>query len=162
MQAPLLFSLLCLGAASATSAAPRGPAAPIYGVTLPRHYRAWRLIGAAQETGALDELRAVLGNRKALAAYRSGRLPFPDGTVLVKMAWKREKSQEFAPAFVPGAATTVQVMVKDTRRYASTGGWGFGRFINGRPADETQHKTCFACHQARAQGHDFVFTRLAA
>jgi hypothetical protein len=52
-------------------------------------------------------------------------------------------------------------MVKDSKKYASTGGWGFGRFINGKPADEAQHQTCFACHQARVQNHDFVFTRLA-
>jgi hypothetical protein len=55
----------------------------------------------------------------------------------------------------------VQVMVKDSRKYASTGGWGFGRFINGKPVDEAQHRTCFACHDARAKSHDYVFTRLA-
>jgi hypothetical protein len=52
-------------------------------------------------------------------------------------------------------------MVKDSKRYASTGGWGFGRFINGQPVDEAQHQTCFACHQANVKDHDFVFTRYA-
>ncbi|MBE0630965.1 MAG: cytochrome P460 family protein, partial [Burkholderia vietnamiensis] len=88
-------------------------------------------------------------------------LPFPDGTILVKLAYKRKQSDEFAPATVPGQATTVQVMVKDSRRYAATGGWGFGRFIDGVPADLAQHQTCFACHQARVKNHDYVFTRLA-
>lgn len=134
---------------------------PIYGVTIPEGYRDWRLIGVAQETGALNELRAVLGNAPALQAYRVGALPFPDGTILVKLAWKHEQSTEFAPAFVPGEATTVQVMVKDAKRYAETGGWGFGRFINGKPVDEAQHETCFACHSANVQNHDFVFTRFA-
>jgi Cytochrome P460 len=46
-------------------------------------------------------------------------------------------------AFVPGRTTTVQFMVKDSKKYASTGGWGFGRFIDGKPVDEAQHKTCF-------------------
>jgi hypothetical protein len=52
-------------------------------------------------------------------------------------------------------------MIKDSKKYAATGGWGFGRFIGGKPVDEAQHKTCFACHEANVKGHDFVFTRLA-
>jgi len=103
----------------------------------------------------------VVGNSVALEAYSAGTLPLPDGTVLVKLAWKRVQSPEFEPASIPGPATTVQVMVKDSRKYAATGGWGFGRFIDGKPVDLAQHETCFACHQARAQGHDYVFTRYA-
>jgi hypothetical protein len=102
-----------------------------------------------------------VGNKIAMDAYRTGTLPFPDGTVLVKLAWKRVQSPEFEPASVPGAATTVQVMVKDSTRYESTGGWGFGRFINGKPVDQAQHETCFACHEAQVRGHDYVFTRYA-
>jgi hypothetical protein len=139
----------------------QGEAAPIYGVTLPEGYRQWELIAPAQEAAPLDELRAVLGNATATGAYRAGTLPFPDGTVLVKLAWKHVPSPEFEPASIPGAATTVQVMVKDSRKYAATGGWGFGRFIDGKPADEAQHRTCFACHQARVKNHDLVFTRFA-
>jgi hypothetical protein len=135
---------------------------PIYGVTIPDGYRQLELIAPALEAKPLNELRAVLGNRTATDAYRAGTLPFPDGTVLVKLAWKRAQSPEFPPAWVPGAATTVQVMVKDSKKYAATGGWGFGRFIDGRPVDEAQHRTCFACHEARVRGHDFVFTRYAA
>jgi Cytochrome P460 len=152
-------AIASIGAAAPASEAPA--TSPIYGVALPEGYRQWQLVGVAQETGSLDELRATVGNPQALEAYRSGALPFPDGTVLVKLAWKRLQSTAFAPAFVPGAATTVQVMVKDSKRYAATGGWGFGRFIDGHPADEAQHETCFACHQANAQGHDFVFTHFA-
>jgi cytochrome P460 len=136
-------------------------ASPIYGVAIPRGYRQWELIAPAQEAEPLNELRAVLGNDVAMKAYREGTLPFPDGTVLAKLAWKHVQSPEFEPASIPGAATTVQIMVKDSKKYAATGGWGFGRFINGKPADEAQHQTCFACHEARVKGHDFVFTRLA-
>jgi hypothetical protein len=136
-------------------------ASPIYGVTIPNGYRQWELIAPAQEAAPLDELRAVLGNDIAIKAYGEATLPFPDGTVLAKLAWKHVQSSEFAPASVPGVATTVQIMVKDSRKYASTGGWGFGRFVNGKPVDETQHKTCFPCHQARVKGHDYVFTRWA-
>jgi hypothetical protein len=100
----------------------------------------------------------ILGNPVAMKTYREGTLPFPDGTILAKVAWKYVPSVQDngAPgkfqAFVPGHATTVQIMVKDSQRYASTGGWGFGRFINGKPVDEAQHKTCFTCHSAFREG----------
>lgn len=147
--------------AFATTRSGTNPASPIYGVTLPEGYRQWELIAPAEEAAPLDELRVVVGNAVAIKAYREGSLPFPDGSVLVKLAWKRRPSAEFAPATVPGAATTVQVMVKDSVRYASTGGWGYGRFIDGTPADEAQHRTCDGCHQARVKDHDRVFTRYA-
>ncbi len=161
--------LPCMGAllvASGVASNARGdvaarPVSPIYGVTVPEGYRQWTLVAPALEAAPLNELRAVVGNKAAIDAYRKSRLPFPDGTMLVKLAWKRTPSPEFEPASVPGAATTVQVMVKDSRKYAATGGWGFGRFVDGQPADEAQHRTCFACHEARVKEHDFVFTRLA-
>jgi hypothetical protein len=135
-------------------------ASPIFGVTIPAGYRQWELVAVAHEAG-LDELRGILGNALALQAYRDGTLPFPDGTILAKLAWKHVPSSEFDGAFVPGAATTVQIMVKDSKKYVSTGGWGFGRFIDGKPVDEAQHKTCVPCHQANVKGHDLVFTRFA-
>lgn len=145
-------------AASQSAAAVRSP---LYGVSIPEGYRQWELIAPALEDAPLDEIRAVVGNKAAVDAYRSGRLPFPDGAILVKLAWKRQRSSAFASATVPGAPTTVQVMVKDSRRYAASGGWGYGRFVGGEPADEAQHKTCYACHQARASEHDDVFTHYA-
>jgi len=138
-----------------------GDASPIYGVKIPEGYRKWELVAPAQEAAPLNELRAVVGNDMAIKADQDSTLPFPDGTVLVKLAWKHVQSPEFEPASIPGAATTVQVMVKDSKKYAATGGWGFGRFINGRAVDQARHETCFACHQARVQNHDFVFTRYA-
>lgn len=140
---------------------PMPAASPIYGVTLPEGYRQWELIAPALEAAPLNEIRAVLGNRIAVDAYRRGAQPFPDGAVLVKLAWKQQPSAALATATVPGAATTVQVMVKDSRKYAATGGWGYGRFVDGKPVDEAQHRTCFACHEARAKGHDDVFTHYA-
>ena len=160
----LAVASACMAAtaiALAAEAAKVGDASPIYGVTLPDGYRQWQLVAPAEEGEPLNELRAVVGNATAIDAYRNGQLPFPDGAVLVKLAWKRIQSSEFEPASVPGAATTVQVMVKDSRKYASTGGWGFGRFVNGVPVDEAQHETCFACHEARVVAHDYVFTRYA-
>lgn len=136
-------------------------ASPIYGVTIPAGYRKWQLIAPAEEAAPLDELRVVLGNLEAMAAIERSAKRFPDGAVLVKLAYKRKPSPDFEPATIPGQPTTVQVMVKDSRRYASTGGWGFGRFVNGVAVDAAQHQTCFACHAARVKDRDYVFTRFA-
>jgi hypothetical protein len=139
----------------------RDNASPIYGVTIPDGYRQWELIAPALEGEPLDELRAAVGNKIAVDAYRADTLPFPDGSVLVKLAWKQMQSSDFPPATVPGRLTTIQVMVKDSKKYAASGGWGFGRFIDSKPVDEAQHQTCFACHESRVKDRDYVFTRLA-
>lgn len=152
----LLAALITRPAVGASEAA-----SPIFGVTIPEGYRSWELAAVSHETEPLNELRGILGNARAIEAYKAGTLPFPDGSVLVKLAWKHAQSTEFPPAFVPGAATTVQVMVKDSVRYAETGGWGFGRFLEGKPVDEAQHRTCYGCHLGNVKGHDLVFTRYA-
>lgn len=162
----VLFIAVCALLALGTVVIAKGahtarPQSPLYGVTLPDNYRRWQLVGIAQEAAPLNELRAVLGNDVAIRAYRDEKLPFPDGTVLVKLAWKDVQSGEFAPASIPGQPTTVQVMVKDSRKYATSGGWGFGRFVDGQPADESQHRTCLSCHQSRVKNNDLVFTRWA-
>jgi hypothetical protein len=159
----LLFAAAATGLVEFLSFTPGravGEGSPIFGVTIPDGYRQWELVAVSHESG-LDELRGILGNPLALKAYREGTLPFPDGVVLVKLAWKHVPSTEFDGAFIPGAATTVQIMVKDSKKYASTGGWGFGRFIDGEPVDEAQHQTCVPCHQGHVKSHDMVFTRLA-
>ncbi|MFE0758309.1 cytochrome P460 family protein [Inquilinus sp. NPDC058860] len=156
-----LASSVVVAVALAAPGGDAGNASPIYGVTIPEGYRQWPFIAPAHESDPLNELRVVVGNPTAIKAYQDGTLPFPDGTILVKLAWKHVQSSEFEPAYVPGAATTVQVMVKDSKRYAATGGWGFGRFIDGKPVDQAQHETCFACHEAGVKDHDYVFTRFA-
>jgi hypothetical protein len=161
VAAAALLPLAAGAVISSQSKAGSDGASPIYGVTIPEGYRSWELVAPALEGEPLNELRAIVGNDVAIKAYRAGTLPFPDGSILVKLAWKRTPSPDFEPASVPGAATTVQVMVKDSKRYPDTGGWGFGRFIDGKPADEAQHQTCFACHEARVKDRDFVFTRYA-
>lgn len=167
MKRPVFLASCLLIAWSAVTTTPAseradvGAVSPLFGVSLPDGYRRWELVGAAHETDPLNELRAVVGNPPAMRAYAENRLPFPDGAILVKLAWQHVQSEEFAPAFVPGMGTTVQVMVKDSKRYGATGGWGFGRFVNGKPADEAQHRTCFECHAANVRDHDFVFTRFA-
>jgi hypothetical protein len=153
--------LLAAVAHDAVAEPAKSAPSPIYGVTIPDGYRQWQAIAPAEEAAPLDELRLVLGNPAAIKAIESSTLPYPDGTILVKLAYKRKQSPDIGSATIPGRPTTVQVMVKDSRRYASTGGWGFGRFINGQPVDAAQHQTCFACHAARVKDRDYVFTRFA-
>jgi len=147
-----------------------GEASPIYGVTVPDGYRQWQVVAPSEELGTLDELRIIVGNPIAIDTFRKGTLPFPDGTVLVKVGWKREASATddaalgSPMAFVPGVRSQVadvQIMVKDSKKYATTGGWGFGKFLNGKPLDKATHEACFACHAAHVAAHDFVFTRYA-
>src|SRR5271169_2780121 len=143
-----------------------GAAAPIFGIKIFPGYRDWRLISVAHEAGNLNDLRAILGNDVAIKAYREGTLPFPDGTIIARLAWSYVPSEENNKvfgrdqSFVPGSAADwyLQLMVKDSRKYAATGGWGFAQFDkDGKPADEAMHKTCFPCHEP-AKASDFVFT----
>lgn len=133
---------------------------------LPSDYRDWRLISVAHEAGQLNDLRAVLGNDAAIHAYRDGILPFPDGTMISRLAWTYTPSPENNAAFgqeqsfVAGAPTNVQLMVKDSKRFAATGGWGFAQFKDGKAAGPDALKTCFSCHQP-AKDRDYVFTRYA-
>jgi hypothetical protein len=137
------------------------PASPIYGVTIPPGYREWQAIAPSLEDAPLNELRIVFGNPTAFKAFQAGTLPFPDGTIIAKVAWKRVPSTSFKTATFPGQATTVQIMIKDSKKYAATGGWGFGRFVNGKPTTLAEHQTCFGCHLALAKDHDYVITRYA-
>lgn len=142
-------------------------ASPIFITTIPAGYRDWRLISVAHEEGTLNSLGAILGNDVAIKTYREGKLPFPDGTIIAALHFRHTKSAEnnrvFGrdQSFVPGPATNVQFMAKDSTKYAATGGWGFGHFnADGKPVDDAFMKTCYACHQ-KAQGTDLVFTHYA-
>ena len=61
-------------------------AAPIFGIKIPPGYRDWKLISVAHEEGNLNDLRALLGNDIAIKSYREGKLPFPDGTIIARLA----------------------------------------------------------------------------
>jgi hypothetical protein len=63
-------------------------------------------------------------------------------------------------SFVAGPPTNVQFKVKDSKKYASTGGWGFAQFTGGKPANEAAPKACFSCHEP-VKARDFVFTHYA-
>ena len=157
-----------------------GDGAPIYGVKLPEGYRDWRLISVRRLTGKqltgsgreLKQLRAELGNDLAIKAYRDGTLPFSDGAIIAALHWDEDSSdsdnQALAAGFpglglestFAGFAVNAQFMVKDSKKYAASGGWGFADFTKGKPGNEALHATCFPCH-APAKDRDYVFTRYA-
>jgi len=169
----LLVAVAAVAGLVAFTAPAPGPAdqqaAPVFGIKIYPRYRDWRLVSVAHEEGNLNDIRAILGNDIAIKAYRAGKLPFPDGTVIARLAWSYVPSEENNKAFgrnqsfVPGPRPDwyLQFMVKDSKKYAATGGWGFAQFDkDGKPAGEAQHKTCFPCHEP-AKASDFVFTRYA-
>lgn len=134
---------------------------------IPAGYRDWGLISVAHEEGNLNDLRAVLGNAVAITAYREHVRPFPDGTIIARLAWRYLPSEENnkvfgrPQSFVAGPPVNgVQFMVKDSRKYAATGGWGFVQFNDGKPAEEAVRGACFACHEP-VKERDFIFTRYA-
>lgn len=140
--------------------------AEIQDLTLPPEYRNWRLISVAHEDGKLNDIRAILGNDAAFKASRDGTVPFPDGAIIARLAWADTSSEENNKAFgrnqsfVAGSATNIQLVVKDSRKFAATGGWGFAQFSKGNPANEAVAKECFACH-IPAKSNDYVFTHYA-
>jgi len=140
---------------------------PIFVTEIPPGYRDWRLVSVAREEGELNDIRAILGNDVAINAYREQKLPFPEGTIIARLAWSHDASEENnkvfgrPQSFVAGPPKNgIQFMVKDSKTYASTGGWGFAHFDDGKPADEAVLNTCFGCHQA-VKERDLVFTRYA-
>jgi hypothetical protein len=124
------------------------------------------LVSVAHEAGKLNDLRAVLGNDLAIDAYRKGDASFPDGAIIARLAWAYTPSEENNKAFgqeqsfVAGTPTNVQLMMKDEKRFASTGGWGFAQFTDGKPAPAESVKGCYSCH-IPAKQHNYVFTRYA-
>jgi hypothetical protein len=143
-----------------------GQAAPVFVTKMPAGYRDWTVISVAHEAGDINSLGAKLGNDVAIKAYREGKFPFPDGTIIAAVHWSYSPSDENnnvfgrVQSFVPGPATNVQFMIKDSKTYAATGGWGFGHFNkDGTLGNDVLMKTCFPCHAKASR--DLVFTGYA-
>jgi hypothetical protein len=160
------------GQPRADALADSSSSSPIYGVTIPEGYRDWKLVAVNQIllTGKGEQLRAQLANDVAIKAFKEGTIPFPDGSIIAAIHWTRVPSEENnkvlngpfpgTQSFVVGSPVNVQFMVKDSKKYAATGGWGFADFKGGKPGDKALHETCFGCHLP-AKDHDFVFARYA-
>lgn len=137
--------------------------APVYLTQIPAGYRDWKVISVAHEAGNLHSYSVVLGNDIAVEAYREGKIPFPDGAIIAGLHYSyvpsAENNKVFGreQSFVPGKPTNIQFEAKDSKKYAATGGWGFGFFnTDDKPTEKPAvMRTCAPCH-AKASG-DFVF-----
>jgi hypothetical protein len=112
------------------------------------------VVCSTRASGTADAEAAPIFGLRIPPGYRDWKL--------ISVAHEEGNNKVFgrAQSFVAGSATNVQFMVKDSKKYASTGGWGFAQFNNGKPADEALLKTCFPCHQP-VKAQDFVFTHYA-
>jgi len=136
-----------------------------------RGYESWQVVATSQN----DKLVAViLANPLMIEAYLAG-IPgngksFPDGAKMAKIHWNPKKNQWFPDTTVPGVQADVDFMVKDSTRFADSGGWGWAVFkynaasdtftpgtLADSPPQGNDAKCGFACHTI-VQTRDYVFT----
>jgi hypothetical protein len=132
-------------------------------VDYPAGYRDWRHVKSMViEPGhplheAFGGIHHLYANDKALAGYAAGR--FPDGAVIV---FDLLAAQSAGNAVTEGARKVVGVMVKDAKRWAATGGWGFegfkGNSTTERAVGNNAASACFDCHTAQ-EASDYVFSK---
>ena len=137
-----------------------------------RGYEDWQVI-AASHNG--DKLATILGNPAMIEAYKAGipgnGKPFPDGARMAKTHWMAKKAEDQPnEPVVPGALHDVDFMVKDSKRFADSGGWGWAVFdydaasntfmpgtLADNPPQGNDAKCGFACHTI-VETRDYVFT----
>lgn len=135
-------------------------------------YENWAVISVSENNGKIS---AILGNPVMIEAFKSGipanGKPFPDGSKMAKIHWNPKKAETYpGPPTVPGTQHDVDFMVKNSKRFADSGGWGWGAFeydsasATFSPANETDNppqahdaKCGFACHTI-VKNRDYVFT----
>jgi len=136
-----------------------------------RGYEAWQAISMSRNEKVVA---MTLGNPVMIQAYQAGfpgnGQPVPDGAKMAKIHWKPKENEFFAEATVPGELLNVDFMVKDSKRFADSGGWGWAVFdynpatdtftpgtMEGRPPQGNDAKCGFTCH-TEAKKRDYVFT----
>jgi len=128
-------------------------------------FKSWRVVQnpSASFRRALDWSTTVLGPVEHWPPSLRACISWgPDYTMHYSHTSSEENNKVFgrSQSFVAGTPTNIQFMVKDSKKYAATGGWGFAHFKDGKPGDEAFMKTCFPCHN-QAKARDLVFTRYA-
>lgn len=135
-----------------------------------RGYEKLQAIAVSRRTDN-NELRVVLGNPVMVSAYQKGipgnGKPFPDGSAIVKMGWSERKNIDFPEARESGVLKRVDFILKDSRRFPETGGWGFARFLYDSKTctftpygeDSSFANECYQCHSI-VRKKDFIFTGL--
>jgi len=93
-------------------------------------------------------------------AIKEGELPFPDGARIVKLVWGKQR-QDKDGNVLPGNFQNAQFMIKDSKKYRATEGWGFAKFdgLALKPAGKSVlfEQTCINCHRLLTSQNDFVF-----
>jgi hypothetical protein len=128
-------------------------------------YESWQAI-APSETA--EGIKAILGNGVMIAAYNAGipanGKPVPDGAMMAKIEWsKRPNDASPYAVSVPGTLKSVALMMKDAKRFAASGGWGYAKFeyASDRFQPVGTGSACgYTCH-TRVKARDFVFTDYA-
>src|ERR1700721_1335661 len=137
-----------------------------------RGYEAWQVVSISRSGEGI--IAAILANPVMIKAYAAGLpgngKPFPDGAKLAKIHWNPKKMDTFPSATVPGTQHDVDFMVKDAKRFADSGGWGYAVFdyneasetftpgtLADKPPQANDAKCGFACHTV-VQTRDYVFT----
>lgn len=132
-------------------------------VQYPENFRRWVHVdtGIIMPGGQLPEseqgMHHVFANQKAIEGYSSG--DFADGSIIV---YELREAQHKNEVILEGERRRVDVMIKDSRLYAGTGGWRFERFLGNDQAQNAIHDSgnaCFECH-SKVKPHGFVFTQL--
>lgn len=131
------------------------------GIELPKNYKDWKVISVSHR---LDHksMRAILGNEIAVKAARSGNTnPWPEGATLGKVVWQQTEEKNWPTAIAPDKFIHAEFMLKDSEKYASTGGWGYARWVgnemNPYGKDKNFVSECVACHTP-AKSRDWVYT----
>jgi hypothetical protein len=137
-----------------------------------RGYEAWQVVSVSQGAGNL--IAVIVANPVMIKAYQAGipanGKPFPDGSKMAKIHWNPKKLETFPAATVPGTQHDVDFMVKDSKRFADSGEWGWAVFdydaasdtftpgtLGGKPPQGNDAKCGFACHTT-VKTRDYVFT----
>ena len=169
VTACLTMTTLVFVGALTIAARAQSPAKASDGLALSefKGYESWQAI-APSETP--DGIKAILGNSAMMAAYQAGTpangKAVPDGAMMAKIEWAKPPNDASPyPVSVPGALKSVAFMVKDAKRFAASGGWGYAKFEpaagSGRLEQTSPGTACgFACH-TRVKARDFVFTEYA-
>jgi hypothetical protein len=129
-----------------------------------RGYEDWQTVAVSQSG---DLIEVILANPVMIEAYRAGApgngKPFPDGSRMAKIHWNTKKSAEApAPTTVPDTLHDVDVMVRDSKRFADTGNWGYAQFNYDTASDTftplgNDAKCGYTCHTI-VKAKDYVFT----
>lgn len=129
------------------------------GVPFDPSFESWKALSYT-DRGDNNTFRFILGNDIAVKAAESGNIqPWPDGTRFAKIAWQQQLAGD--GIIYPGKFIQVELMIKDAKKYASTEGWGWGRWrgLDLKPygADARFVNECTGCH-APLKGNDYVYT----